>query len=320
VARTAVTSDYYAILGVTPAAEDVVIRAAYRALIRHYHPDTNPDPQAQERVREINAAFAVLRDPAKRADYDAERGNPRLWAEEEIRIPPNPSRPAPAMRNVGLASAALALGLVVAVWAHPPPPAPAGHASVAPTSSQPQRKETEPIVELQPESERLARLREQAGLVPQPVEIEPTIAEPAETPVAAPPPIEAPVRMAMTVPRHIVPKAARAPAAAPRRIAAVTEAPRAVEDVGACRPGGSVGVSVGCKNERLVALDRMAAGFFSQSMAHADAAKKALLLSSHTRSTATRSACRSDSCVGDAYLRQMREISAIMEGRDPPAQ
>jgi len=314
-----VTSDYYSILGVTQAAEDVVIRAAYRALIRHYHPDTNPDPQAQERVREINAAFAVLRDPAKRADYDAERGNPRLWAEEEIRMPPNPSRPAPAMRNVGLASAALALGLVVAVWAHPPPPAPAGHASVAPTSSQPQRKKTEPIVELQPESERLARLREQAGLVPQPVDIDPAPTEPTELPVAAPPPIEVPARIAMTAPRHVVPKAVRPAAALPTRAAVLAEAPRA-EDVGACRPGGSVGVSVGCKNERLVALDRMAAGFFSQSMAHADAAKKALLLSSHTRSTATRSACRSDSCVGDAYLRQMREISAIMEGRDPPAQ
>ena len=51
-----VNSDYYSILGVSPAAEDVVIRAAYRALMRHYHPDTNPDPEAQERAREITAA------------------------------------------------------------------------------------------------------------------------------------------------------------------------------------------------------------------------------------------------------------------------
>lgn len=64
----ALTSDYYSILGVTPAAEDVVIRAAYRALMRHYHPDTNPDPQAQDRVRAITAAFAVLRDPTRRAE------------------------------------------------------------------------------------------------------------------------------------------------------------------------------------------------------------------------------------------------------------
>jgi uncharacterized protein len=74
-------------------------------------------------------------------------------------------------------------------------------------------------------------------------------------------------------------------------------------------------VSVGCKDDRLTTLDRMAAGFFSQSMAHADAAKKQLLLTSHTRSAATRSACHSDSCLSDAYLRQMREMSAIMEGR-----
>ena len=79
-------------------------------------------------------------------------------------------------------------------------------------------------------------------------------------------------------------------------------------------------VSAGCKNDRLAALDRMAAGFFSQSMAHADAAKKELLMSSHTRSAAARGACRSDSCVSDAYLRQMREISAIMESKPPLAE
>lgn len=328
-ARTAVTSDYYAILGVTPAAEGVVIRAAYRALIRHYHPDTNPDPEAQERVREINAAFAVLRDPAKRADYDAQRGSPKLWAEEEIRLPPEPAlRPPAAMRNIGLASAAIALGLVVAVWALPKPLAPAGHVASIPTSGQPQRKKIEPIVELEPESERLARLREQSGLVPRTVDIGPpvpdadevpAVAEAAETPAVALPRVEVPVR-AMPGSRHVVPKIVHAPSTSPVRTATLPEAPKPAEDVAGCRPGGSVGVSVGCKNQRLVALDRMAAGFFSQSMAHADPAKKALLLSSHTRSTATRSACRSDSCVGDAYLRQMREISAIMEGRELPPQ
>jgi uncharacterized protein len=79
-------------------------------------------------------------------------------------------------------------------------------------------------------------------------------------------------------------------------------------------------VSVGCKNPQIAALDRMAAGFFSQSMAHADAARKQLLLSSHTRSAAARGSCRSDSCVTDAYLRQMREISTIMKSGPGPAE
>ena len=68
----------------------------------------------------------------------------------------------------------------------------------------------------------------------------------------------------------------------------------------------------------MATLDRMAAGFFTQSMANADPARKDLLLSARNRSAAARNACRSDSCVTDAYLRQIRETSAIMEGRATP--
>ncbi len=63
----------------------------------------------------------------------------------------------------------------------------------------------------------------------------------------------------------------------------------------------------------------MAAGFFIQSMDHASDAKKALLLATRDRSAAKRKICRSDACLADAYVRQIRETSAIMEGRtDPP--
>ena len=85
------TSDCYAILGVTPTAEDVVIGAAYRALMRHYHPDTNSDPKAQARAQEISAAYAILRDPAKRAEYDSNRGaGGILWPVEDQPEPPPP--------------------------------------------------------------------------------------------------------------------------------------------------------------------------------------------------------------------------------------
>ena len=47
------TPDYYAILGVSPASEDVVIRAAYLALMRRYHPDRNASAEAAERARAI---------------------------------------------------------------------------------------------------------------------------------------------------------------------------------------------------------------------------------------------------------------------------
>ena len=64
-------SDYYAVLGVLPSAEDVVIRAAYRALAQRYHPDRYV---GEARMKEINAAYAVLSDAEKRAAYDASRG------------------------------------------------------------------------------------------------------------------------------------------------------------------------------------------------------------------------------------------------------
>ena len=71
-------------------------------------------------------------------------------------------------------------------------------------------------------------------------------------------------------------------------------------------------------NERLATLDTMAADSFTQSIAHAADAKKELLLAARNRSAAQRKACGSDSCVADAYVRQIRETSAIMEGPAGP--
>lgn len=306
------SSDYYSILGVTPATEDVVIRAAYRALMRHYHPDTNPDPEAQRRAREITSAFAVLRDPARRAQYDSGRAGTDLAIIEEF---PFERRP-PAMRGLGMASAALAFALVAALWVLPQPTPPTDPSVPAPVAKPSPKARTEPITELEPESERLARLRSVVIAPPMPELVTPVdqagSAEASFGPALAATPVPTqPVHMAAHTVRHAVAERPRSTPVAPQ--------PKE-DELADCRPGGSLGVSVGCKNDRLVALDRMAAGFFSQSMAHADAAKKAELLSSHTRSAASRSACRSDSCVSDAYLRQMREISAIMEGREPPAQ
>lgn len=63
--------DHYSILGVSSASEQVVIQAAYRALMRQYHPDTNPSSDAAIKAQRINAAYAILGDPGKRASYDA---------------------------------------------------------------------------------------------------------------------------------------------------------------------------------------------------------------------------------------------------------
>lgn len=65
--------DYYAVLQVSPTAETAIIEAAYRQLARLYHPDVDRTPGAKERMQTINAAYEVLRDPPRRAEYDAAR-------------------------------------------------------------------------------------------------------------------------------------------------------------------------------------------------------------------------------------------------------
>lgn len=71
------TKDYYAILGVLPTAEDVVIRAAYKALAQRYHPDRfeGAPQEAHRRMSELNEAYAVLSDPGKRKKYNDLRGS-----------------------------------------------------------------------------------------------------------------------------------------------------------------------------------------------------------------------------------------------------
>ncbi len=63
--------DYYSALGVARSASDDDIRKAYRKLARKYHPDVSKEADAEQRMRDVNEAYDVLRDKDKRAAYDA---------------------------------------------------------------------------------------------------------------------------------------------------------------------------------------------------------------------------------------------------------
>ena len=79
---------YYQILGVTPDAENIVIRAAYKALSHRYHPDKfkGSAEEAEAKMKVINFAYSILSDKDKRKAYDEElkaSGRDKEFGEEQ---------------------------------------------------------------------------------------------------------------------------------------------------------------------------------------------------------------------------------------------
>jgi curved DNA-binding protein CbpA len=100
----------YDVLNVASDAEPVVIEAAYRALMKKYHPDQahQSSAAAAHDPSQINTAYAVLRDPSRRAEYDH-----RLWLRHQAHLMAQAPAAAPARRLgvLGLGGWVVAAGL-----------------------------------------------------------------------------------------------------------------------------------------------------------------------------------------------------------------
>jgi curved DNA-binding protein CbpA len=103
--------DYYEILGVSPKAALSEIKKAYRELASKYHPDKHRgndlEELAKEKLIEINAAYEVLSDENRRADYDRER-------QIRPRVAPSAQRsPSPSDRSSDVMQSVVRLAVVL---------------------------------------------------------------------------------------------------------------------------------------------------------------------------------------------------------------
>jgi curved DNA-binding protein len=84
--RTVSYKDYYEVLGVSRGASKDDVQGAFRKLARKFHPDVSKEPRAEDRFKEINEAYEVLKDDDKRRLYD--KYGPAWKAISEGRQPP----------------------------------------------------------------------------------------------------------------------------------------------------------------------------------------------------------------------------------------
>lgn len=103
----------YDLLGVSPDASPDALHRAYWARARRLHPDAaGPEAGDEQAMRELNEAWAVLRDPARRADYDATLEPDDLLA---VYHPPGWARRAPIILILAVLLAIFIITAYVAV-------------------------------------------------------------------------------------------------------------------------------------------------------------------------------------------------------------
>lgn len=96
--------DYYKVMGVARTASQDEIKRTYRKLARKYHPDVSKEANAEEKFKEVQEAYEVLKDPEKRAAYDQLGSQWRSG--QEFRPPPDWGKGFEFSRGFGSAGAA----------------------------------------------------------------------------------------------------------------------------------------------------------------------------------------------------------------------
>ncbi|WP_253842869.1 J domain-containing protein [Mycobacterium colombiense] len=115
--------DPYAVLGLAPTATADEITRAYRSQVRALHPDTRATPQSNpqldDRLRQVLTAYALLRDPERRARYDraATRYDRYRRYRAARRSPTDPQTPAKTGNNLNWVDGLGVVGLTVSVRA-----------------------------------------------------------------------------------------------------------------------------------------------------------------------------------------------------------
>ncbi|MEO6255645.1 MAG: J domain-containing protein [Sphingomicrobium sp.] len=301
------TPDHYATMGLAPTSQEVVIRAAYVALMRLYHPDRNPSAEAAAHTRAINDAYAVLGDPERRADYDKMRME-AAW------VPPQPAKPrSPSALFAAAAITLLALAVFLFVRAPlPSPEEPFGAANEEVAATEPNAL---PLT-FDPQAVFRSATRQQQEQQQRPeLPLPPPMARVASRPAPAAPIAPAVRPSAAPALAQSRPAPAAPVVAPPRPRPAMVLPPSPPQPSFSCSFARTSGEIAVCRNPSLAALDRHQAVLYSQSWGRADAATRARLLRTHQKFIARRDRCRSDSCADGVYYARLREISSIMMAR-----
>ena len=293
------TTDPYRVLGVVPSADEVAIRAAYRKLMKRFHPDRNRSADAAERGREVAAAYALLSDPEQRGRFDRER----QYRQQVIApAPPPPPRRAPRGRLGGLLLVVLSLAITAFALIRFTPDL------KRPSSpSPPSREVAAARPEIAPD-----HFRPVDPSAPSPSEL--TEIRPPPPPVRLPSPANEPAlpapRLAAAPPRQLAQDLRPLPASATQplvdRAATLARPPSSTPGSDDCAAAAT------CAGIDLAALERMQSLLDRQSYEYAPAAKQARLLATRAAFLSRLGRCASAACKRDAYLARNRELAELM--------